>query len=188
MCWIMLIRKIESPKDNPDGIGIEGAIKYLGDIKVQLDEVVCLGIAELLRSPSMGEFTREGFVDGWKNVKYVCSLLGSYPSSFGHHPIFPVSNRPFFPNEAVTRCKSKPHTQPPFAPVFLTNQTSSAASTATHSFSAASQASATLLSKSPQNSGDSSSRAKAAASRGTRLQRPGSIGGLNLWKAPGRGQ
>src|SRR5262245_46576165 len=70
--------EIESPKNNPDGIGIEGAIKYLGDIKVQLDEVVCLGVAELLRSPSMGEFTREGFVDGWKNVKYVCSLHSLY--------------------------------------------------------------------------------------------------------------
>ncbi|WEW61156.1 Scaffold-type E3 ligase [Emydomyces testavorans] len=56
----------ESPADKPDSIGIEGAMKYLGDIKVQLDEVVCLGISELLRSPSMGEFTRESFVDGWK--------------------------------------------------------------------------------------------------------------------------
>ncbi|EEP80056.1 conserved hypothetical protein [Uncinocarpus reesii 1704] len=39
---------------------------YRGDIKVNLDEVVCLAISELLRSPSMGEFTRENFVDGWK--------------------------------------------------------------------------------------------------------------------------
>ena len=59
----------DSPRNNPDGIGIEGAIKYFGDIKVKLDEVACLGIAELLRSPSMGEFTRESFVDGWKNIK-----------------------------------------------------------------------------------------------------------------------
>ncbi|KMP09036.1 Scaffold-type E3 ligase [Coccidioides immitis] len=57
----------DSPADNPDGIGIEGAMKYLGDIKVQLDEVVCLAISELLRSPSMGEFTRESFIDGWKD-------------------------------------------------------------------------------------------------------------------------
>ncbi|KAI9930479.1 Scaffold-type E3 ligase [Aspergillus wentii] len=56
----------DDPEENPDGIGIEGAIKYLGDINVQLDEVACLGIAELLKSPSMGEFTREGFVNGWR--------------------------------------------------------------------------------------------------------------------------
>ncbi|RMJ23537.1 hypothetical protein PHISP_05601 [Aspergillus sp. HF37] len=58
----------DDPDDNPDGIGTEGAMKFLGDINVQLDEVACLGIAELLKSPSMGEFTREGFVNGWKAV------------------------------------------------------------------------------------------------------------------------
>jgi DCN1-like protein 1/2 len=46
-------------------------MKYLGDIQVQLDEVACLGIAELLQSPSMGEFTREGFLNGWRRVGYV---------------------------------------------------------------------------------------------------------------------
>ncbi|BCR96835.1 DCN1 family protein [Aspergillus luchuensis] len=56
----------DAPEDNPDGIGIEGAMKYLGDIKVGLDEVACLGIAETLKSPSMGEFTREGFINGWR--------------------------------------------------------------------------------------------------------------------------
>lgn len=43
-------------------------MKFLGDIQVQLDEVTCLGIAELLKSPSMGEFTREGFLNGWRSV------------------------------------------------------------------------------------------------------------------------
>ncbi|KAH1342269.1 Scaffold-type E3 ligase [Aspergillus fumigatus] len=58
----------DAPEENPDGIGIEGAMRFLGDIQVQLDEVACLGIAELLKSPSMGEFTREGFVNGWRGV------------------------------------------------------------------------------------------------------------------------
>ncbi|KAI1934006.1 Scaffold-type E3 ligase [Ophidiomyces ophidiicola] len=58
----------DSPIDNPDGIGIDGAMKYLADIKVNLDEVACLAISELLRSPSMGEFTRQGFIDGWKDL------------------------------------------------------------------------------------------------------------------------
>jgi hypothetical protein len=48
-------------------------MKYFGDIKVGLEEVVCLAIAELLQSPSVGEFKREEFVNGWKAVKYVCS-------------------------------------------------------------------------------------------------------------------
>lgn len=61
----------DDPKDNPNGIGIDGAMKFLGDIQVQLDEVACLGVFEMCQCPSMGEFTREGFVEGWKGVKYI---------------------------------------------------------------------------------------------------------------------
>ncbi|PLB51253.1 defective in cullin neddylation protein 1 [Aspergillus steynii IBT 23096] len=59
---------LDSPAEDPDTIGIDGAMKFFGDIQVQLDEVTCLGIAELLKSPSMGEFTREGFLNGWRSV------------------------------------------------------------------------------------------------------------------------
>ncbi|KAF9892420.1 Scaffold-type E3 ligase [Aspergillus nanangensis] len=58
----------DSPQENPDTIGIEGAMRYLGDIKVELDEVTCLAITELLKSPSMGEFSREGFLAGWRTI------------------------------------------------------------------------------------------------------------------------
>lgn len=58
----------DDPEENPDGIGIEGAMKFLGDIQVKLDEVACLGVAELLQSPSMGEFTRDGFIAGWRSA------------------------------------------------------------------------------------------------------------------------
>lgn len=44
-------------------------MRYLADINVELDEVACLAIAELLKSPSMGEFNREGFLEGWKSVQ-----------------------------------------------------------------------------------------------------------------------
>lgn len=60
---------LDDPEDNPDGIGIEGSMQFLSDIQVKLDEVACLGVAELLKSPSMGESTREGFVAGWRSVK-----------------------------------------------------------------------------------------------------------------------
>ncbi|KAE8154723.1 Cullin binding-domain-containing protein [Aspergillus avenaceus] len=58
----------DAPRETPDVIGIEGAMKFLTDIRVQLDEVACLGVAELLKSPSMGEFTREGFRNGWRTT------------------------------------------------------------------------------------------------------------------------
>ena len=69
---MILIDNIDAPGDSPDDIGIEGVMKYFGDINVKLDEVVCLAVAEMLKSPSMGEFKREDFVNGWKLVKYVC--------------------------------------------------------------------------------------------------------------------
>ncbi|EEA28634.1 Scaffold-type E3 ligase [Talaromyces marneffei ATCC 18224] len=58
----------DDPQESPDTIGIEGAMRFLEAIEIRLDEVACLGIAELLKSPTMGEFTRTGFVDGWKSV------------------------------------------------------------------------------------------------------------------------
>jgi DCN1-like protein 1/2 len=68
----------DAPENNPDGIGIEGVMNFLGDIQVQLDEVACFGIAELVKSPTMGEFTREGFVEGWRLVKCVEDLPMSH--------------------------------------------------------------------------------------------------------------
>lgn len=66
---IRKLTKTDSPDENPDTIGINGAMSYLQDLNVQLDEVVCLAIAERLKSPSMGEFTRSSFVSGWWNTK-----------------------------------------------------------------------------------------------------------------------
>ncbi|RAH42202.1 defective in cullin neddylation 1 family protein [Aspergillus brunneoviolaceus CBS 621.78] len=56
----------DSPEESPEIIGIDGVMRFLGDISVQLDEVTCLAIAELVKSPTMGEFTREGFLHGWR--------------------------------------------------------------------------------------------------------------------------
>ncbi|KAF7716133.1 Uncharacterized protein PECH_005406 [Penicillium ucsense] len=54
-------------------ISIEGAMRFLEDINVQLDEVTCLGVMELCKCPTMGEFPRESFVAGWKEAK--CDTL-----------------------------------------------------------------------------------------------------------------
>ncbi|CAI7568918.1 unnamed protein product [Penicillium bialowiezense] len=63
----------DDPIDSPDTIGITRAMEFLGDIGVQLDEVACLAVAEIVKSPSMGEFTRQGFVNGWCGVR--CDTL-----------------------------------------------------------------------------------------------------------------
>ncbi|KAJ5760600.1 DUF298 domain protein [Penicillium odoratum] len=59
--------------DEKDQFGIEGAMRYFQDLGVGLDEIVVLGVAELCQCPTMGEFTKEGFLNGWKLVG--CSSL-----------------------------------------------------------------------------------------------------------------
>ncbi|KAL8793961.1 MAG: hypothetical protein Q9195_003474 [Heterodermia aff. obscurata] len=55
-------------KSDPDAdtIGIEGSMRYLGDLGVKLDEVVLLAVLTELSAPTMGELSRSGFVDGWR--------------------------------------------------------------------------------------------------------------------------
>ncbi|KAI4132228.1 MAG: hypothetical protein LQ347_002647, partial [Umbilicaria vellea] len=56
----------EEAAESPDTIGVEGSMKYLGDLAVNLDEVVVLSVLAELQAPTMGEFSREGFIQGWK--------------------------------------------------------------------------------------------------------------------------
>ncbi|KAI9799871.1 MAG: Scaffold-type E3 ligase [Piccolia ochrophora] len=56
----------DAPIENPDTISVDGAMKYLSDLKIQLDDIAVLAIGEALQAPTMGEFTREGFVNGWR--------------------------------------------------------------------------------------------------------------------------
>lgn len=46
-------------------------MRYLTDLGVKLDEVVVLAALTELGAPTMGEFTRDGFVNGWQNHRYV---------------------------------------------------------------------------------------------------------------------
>ena len=45
-------------------------MRYLTDLGVKLDEVVVLAVLTELGAPTMGEFTRDGFVNGWQNLRY----------------------------------------------------------------------------------------------------------------------
>ena len=61
----------DQPKDEPDRIGIEGAQKYLNDLRLGLEELTHLALCELLQSTSNGEFTRDKFIAGWKSVEKI---------------------------------------------------------------------------------------------------------------------
>ncbi len=40
-------------------------MRYLQDLGLKLDEPVVLTVLAELNAPTMGEFTRQGFTDGW---------------------------------------------------------------------------------------------------------------------------
>ncbi|EON69902.1 hypothetical protein W97_09166 [Coniosporium apollinis CBS 100218] len=58
----------DDPRSNPDSIGLDGASNYFHDIGVDLEDVGLFIVSEIVQSPSMGELTREGFVNGWSSL------------------------------------------------------------------------------------------------------------------------
>jgi DCN1-like protein 1/2 len=50
-------------------------MSFLQAIDVGLEEPTVLVIAELLKAPTMGEFSREGFLAGWSSIGHVSPLL-----------------------------------------------------------------------------------------------------------------
>ena len=46
-------------------------MQYLAELGVKLDEPVLLVILAELDAPTMGEFSREGFVQGWTSMRYL---------------------------------------------------------------------------------------------------------------------
>lgn len=59
----------EPDSQDADVIGVDGTMRYLGDLDVKLDDVVVLAILTELSAPTMGELTRDGFVGGWKKIQ-----------------------------------------------------------------------------------------------------------------------
>ncbi|KAJ5953363.1 Cullin binding-domain-containing protein [Penicillium verhagenii] len=80
--------------DPKDVFGIEGAMAFLTDIDVPLDNVAVLLVAEICQCPSLGEFTKAGFVNGWKlrrckTVDQMRTHMDSLRTRFAvEHPLF----------------------------------------------------------------------------------------------------
>ncbi|KAF8660707.1 hypothetical protein AX16_001574 [Volvariella volvacea WC 439] len=56
-------------KDSDDEeITVEGTIKFCEDMAVDPEDVVLLAVAFELKSPRMGHWTRQGWIEGWKNI------------------------------------------------------------------------------------------------------------------------
>ena len=51
-----------------DDITVDGTIKLCEDLAVNPEDVVLLAVAYELKSPSMGQWSRKGWTDGWKQL------------------------------------------------------------------------------------------------------------------------
>jgi hypothetical protein len=93
---------VDAPAEYPDLIGVGGAMRYLKDLNVELDEITVLAVSEMLQSPTLGQFTREGFMQAWKPLKSAKPLCFFCP-----HPIH-------CPNSHALRQTKSPPPIPPF--------------------------------------------------------------------------
>ena len=66
----MLTQSLDDPS-TPDTVNVSGMMKYLGDIGVDIEDIGMLAVSEIVKSPTMGEMTKDGFVDGWSALGYV---------------------------------------------------------------------------------------------------------------------
>ncbi|TCD63472.1 Scaffold-type E3 ligase [Steccherinum ochraceum] len=72
-----LFDKYKDP--DSDEIAIDGTIKLCEDLKVDPEDVVLLSVAYQLKSPKMGEWSRKGWVDGWKELS--CDTITAMSST-----------------------------------------------------------------------------------------------------------
>ena len=54
--------------DEVDTISVEGTMKYLADLGINMESAEFLVPLEIVQAPALGEITKDGFVDGWKNI------------------------------------------------------------------------------------------------------------------------
>lgn len=59
---------------------LESTMDYLGSkLNVSLENAELFVVLEIVQAPSVGEITRQGYVEGWKKAKYAPCY--SFPSS-----------------------------------------------------------------------------------------------------------
>jgi len=69
MWWARpLLTSADNAASDPDRIGMDGVMQYFEAIGVAIDDVSFAVTFDLVDAPSMGEFSREGFVTGWTNA------------------------------------------------------------------------------------------------------------------------
>jgi len=89
-----IVQLFEKYKE-PDGeeITIDGTIKLCTDLDVNPEDVVLLAIAYELKSPGIGQWTKSGWIEGWKSIgadsiSEMKSALVKLRNQLGSDPIY----------------------------------------------------------------------------------------------------
>lgn len=175
---------IDKTDPDADTVGVEGSMRYLGDLGVQLDEPVLLAVLTDINAPTMGEMTRQGFLDGWKSLKYHSPPL--FPNCLSFPPLITdkMTVRPTYPPR-------KTSSAPTAATFPHLKQTSSAEPTNTPSASRSPPARKPSPLKTQPNTGASFSHPPRSTGivlllRVRRLKPNGWICGWSIWRRSGR--
>lgn len=64
---LRIVIRCDSDPDAAE-ITVDGTIKMCEDMGVDPEDVVLLAIAYELKSPRMGEWPKQGWLDGWKSL------------------------------------------------------------------------------------------------------------------------
>jgi DCN1-like protein 1/2 len=59
--------------DEEDKTGVNGTMRYLQDLGLNLESGEILVPLEIVQAPALAEMSKEGFVEGWKSIGCVLS-------------------------------------------------------------------------------------------------------------------
>ncbi|CAO2655390.1 Nn.00g104540.m01.CDS01 [Neocucurbitaria sp. VM-36] len=65
--YTLFDRYREAGATDPDIVGVEGTMKYFQETDVDVEGLESLAALEVVQAPTMGEMSREGFVNGWQD-------------------------------------------------------------------------------------------------------------------------
>ncbi|SZF02504.1 unnamed protein product [Blumeria hordei] len=68
-----LFEQYHESKDEKDKLGVEGVMRYLGDLGVDLETAEIFIPLEIVKAPGLGEITKSGFIS--KQKKFVASQI-----------------------------------------------------------------------------------------------------------------
>jgi hypothetical protein len=115
-----------------DAIGAESVMKYLQQLGVNAEDCELFVVLDIVQAPSLGEITRQGFVEGWKATRYVwrqrerrvicqavpnmtiqCKSNHSRPQATRQNPDQPAANRSrLLPEDLPLRIRCRQGTRP----------------------------------------------------------------------------